>query len=103
MNVTVTATAERQIAATVDTILRTSGRQSMLKFRQCLRHNIHLLRLHPHLGPREDLLLHREVQYRSLVISPLNKLVYTIADDTIEIVALWDTRREPSTLSNDVT
>ena len=33
--------------------------------------------------------------YRSIVVNRLNKIVYWINDDVIEIVDFWDTRREP--------
>ena len=42
-----------------------------------------LLRRHPHLGPVEPLLADMPKQYRSFVIKPCNKLIYTISDDVI--------------------
>lgn len=51
----------------------------------------------PSMGKVEPLLEKASVEYRSLVVNRLNKIVYYINSDTetIEIVALWDTRREP--------
>ena len=51
----------------------------------------------PCLGRVEPLLEEASVEYRCLVINRLNKIVYYIntETETIEIVALWDTRREP--------
>jgi len=53
----------------------------------------------PCMGKVEPLLEDASVEYRSLVINRLNKIVYYIntETETIEIVALWDTRREPKT------
>lgn len=51
----------------------------------------------PCIGKVEPLLEKSSVEYRSLVVNRLNKIVYyiNIENQTIEIVALWDTRREP--------
>ena len=51
----------------------------------------------PGIGQKEPLLQGRKRDYRSIVISRQNKLVYYVAGDTLYIVALWDTRREPTT------
>lgn len=58
---------------------------------------VNLLPQNPQLGKVEPLLQDCSVEYRSYVINRINKVVYYINCDnnTIEIVALWDTRREP--------
>lgn len=43
----------------------------------------------------EPLLEDLPVEYHSIVVNSLNKMVYRIADDTIHIADFWDTRREP--------
>ena len=53
-----------------------------------------LLEKTPDMGQREILLMECSEQYRSLVVGRLNKIVYYINGEQIEIVALWDTRRE---------
>ena len=53
---------------------------------------------HPHLGAVEPLLAARKVAYRNLVIHRHYKLIYSIDNDTVRIVALWDTRRNPDSL-----
>ena len=40
--------------------------------------------------------------YRGIVIKPYSKIIYTITDDIIEIVAVWDTRRDPAALAAEV-
>ena len=37
----------------------------------------------------------RTIAYRSVIVNGLSKMVYYIKDDTIRIVAFWDTRQEP--------
>lgn len=49
----------------------------------------------PYLGSIEPLMAHRKTTYRSIVVNRLNKIVYRVVDDRIEIADFWDTRREP--------
>lgn len=58
----------------------------------------------PLLGSPEPLLKERRYEYRSLVIHKHCKLVYYIktSQNTIQIAALWDTRREPTKLMTNV-
>ncbi len=65
-------------------------------------HTEKLLENNPHLGAVEPLLSGLPVMYRSIVVNRLNKLVYWINEDTIEIVAFWDTRREPKEQAKEV-
>ena len=61
-----------------------------------------LLEKNPHMGPIEPLMTHRATTYRSIVVNRLNKMVYRIVEDRIEIADFWDVRREPSTLANQM-
>jgi len=54
-----------------------------------------LLIANPNLGFIDSLFDGRSKTYRSVVINGLSKLVYLVEDDTIYVVAFWDTRREP--------
>ena len=64
-----------------------------------------LLKSNPHMGKAEPLLADRtRHQYRSLVIHEHFKLIYYIdlPHDTLYIADLWDTRREPSRLAEQI-
>ena len=50
----------------------------------------------------EPLLEGTPVLYRSIVVNRLNKLVYFIEEQTIEIVAVWDTRSEPKSQADEL-
>ena len=102
MKVNVSEFAEWQIEATADRIEQSFGNDSKKKFRQRIRHSIRLLRQHPNMGPIEPSLSNEPIAYRSIVVTPLNKLIYAIKDDNIEIVDLWDVRREPAALVNEI-
>ena len=71
------------------------GKKARLKFRHEIAHVSELLLQNPNLGPVEPYLADTPVLYRSIVVNRLNKIIYWINDDVIEIVDSWDTRREP--------
>ena len=69
---------------------------------QEVRQTRRLIECSPNIGSVEPLLAERTVMYRSYVMNRLNKIVYRIDGDVIYIVAFWDVRRNPDTLSNEV-
>ena len=75
------------------------GKRSKQKF---LDEVASLLERNPYLGQVESLLDEASVEYRSIVVNRINKLVYYIHESTIEIVVLWDTRREPKSLLDEL-
>ena len=83
-------------------IRREYGKRSKEKFINEILHVASLLENNPYLGQVESLLDEAEVEYRSIVVNHINKLVYYIHENAIEIVVLWDTRREPESLINEL-
>ena len=57
---------------------------------------------HPNIGSIDPLFDDRPKTYRSIIINGLSKMVYFIDDETIHIVAFWDTRREPKKQAEQV-
>lgn len=57
----------------------------------------------PNRGKIDPLFAHRKIEYRSIVVRRLNKIVYYIKNDTIHIAAFWDTRREPKNQARQTT
>ena len=102
MRVIVTEHAERQIAATASYIEHTYGKTYKKKFRQRVLHTIRILRSQPNSGAIEPLLSDLPRTYRSILVNRINKLIYTIDDDCIIIVACWDSRRDPATMPSEV-
>lgn len=91
--------AHDQLRQAADFIENRFGKSSKTKFLDDPYHVVPLMSKHPYLGKEEPLLEGASVVYRSLVVGRLNKLVYHINGNIIEIVALWDTRREPKKLA----
>lgn len=71
-------------------------------FIQDVRDASRLIGATPNVGQAESLLADRADMYRSYVVNRLNKIVYRIVDDHIEIADFWDVRRDPSTLADQV-
>lgn len=59
-----------------------------------------LLADNPYLGSIEPLLENRDVQYRRFIVKPVFKLIYTVIDDHIYMMDIWDTRRDPKITAN---
>ena len=82
----------RDTASYIHEMFGTRARQ---KFLTELSRIDSLLTEHPNMAPLEPLLSDAPVPYRSLVIGRLNKIIYYVHGEVIEVVDLWDTRREP--------
>ena len=94
--------AKENLQQTSYYIRKEFGKKSKQKFLDEVLHVAVLLESNPYLGQVEPLLGEVSVEYRSIVINHINKLVYYIHENTIEIVVLWDTRREPKSLAKKV-
>ena len=80
---------------TVDYIIQQCGVNAGIEFYKNTESWQDALITFPLMGKEEPLLANRLHAYRSLTISRLNKLIYYIEGDIINIVDFWDTRREP--------
>ena len=87
--------SRRKSARPRDTFKQNFGKNARMNFRCEIAHVSQLLQKNPNLGPAERYLADAPVLYRSIVVNRLNKMVYWINDDVIEIVDFWDTLREP--------
>lgn len=96
--------AERQLDIATTHGYELFGERIAGKFYWQIKKYSNLLASHPHLGAIDPLLENRRRTYRSLVVHEHFKLVYYIDDkrEILYIVALWDTRREPSTLTKQI-
>ena len=98
----ITELAKEQIRQIAKYIRKEFGKDRRDEFIKEVRQTRRLIERSPNIGPVESLLVERPVMYRSYVMNHLNKIVYRIEGDIIYIVALWDVRRDPTTLANEV-
>ena len=87
--------AIRQRTNIADYIRQEFGAKRKTQFLQEVRQMTQRLKSSPNIGQIDPLFIDRPQTYRSVIINGLNKLVYRIDDETIHIVAFWDTRMEP--------
>jgi plasmid stabilization system protein ParE len=57
----------------------------------------------PLMAPVERLLDDMPEEFRSVVVKKSHKIVYRIEGDTVGIVTIWDCRRDPAELRENVT
>ena len=94
--------ARKALRDTASYIQTQFGRRSNAAFLRKVYQTERLLQKNPNLRPAEPYLADAPVLYRSIVVNHLNKIVYWINDDVIEIVDFWDTRREPVSQAQQV-
>lgn len=83
---------------TADYLLVEFGSRQQDEFLTEIEHLVMLMAANPQMGKTEPLLSGLSCPFRSIVVNPYNKLIYTVGDDLIEIVDFWDTRRAPASL-----
>ena len=87
--------ADRQMNMIACYIQNVFGIKRRREFLKEVRQTTTLLKRSPNIGQIDPLFKDCTIAYRSIIINGLNKMVYYIDDDTIYILAFWDTRREP--------
>lgn len=102
MNVVILEQAEDSIRITARYIQQEFGKRSRDLFLRKIAETKSLLSTNPYLGPLEPLLSDHPSSYRSVVVAKQNKIVYRIINNCIEIADLWDCRREPKALSEEI-
>ena len=98
----ITDLAKQQIRQIARYIFSEFGKERRDEFMQEVRRTRRLIEGSPNIGHVEPLLADRPLMYRSFVMNRLDKIVYRIDGDIIYFVALWDVRRDPVTLANEV-
>jgi plasmid stabilization system protein ParE len=94
--------AKKEMRLVAKYINKEFGKKAKDDFIQDVRDASRLIGATPNVGQAESLLADRADMYRSYIVNRLNKIVYRIVDDHIEIADFWDVRRAPSTLADQV-
>ena len=94
--------SKKQLRKTANYIGKKFGVTTKRDFLQEMHHTNVLLGNDPNMGPLQVLLADLPSVYRSIVVRHHNKIVYHVVDDHIEVVALWDTRREPKAQAEQI-
>ncbi len=76
------------------------GKQYRDNFMQKVREANLIISDNPYAGKLEPLLEDDPDKYRSFVVARLNKMVYRIVGDHIEVDDFWDCRQDPEVLTD---
>ena len=95
MNIVWDPVAEAALDRAVGLLQSENGKSFGARLLCGVKQATRLLSRFPNLGMVEPMLEHLPQTYRSLVVGHFHKMIYSIKDDTIHIVAFWDTRRDP--------
>ena len=94
--------ALNEFVQTADYIDEHFGESTRIKFVNEVRYVDSLLAKQPYIGRKEPILERAALQYRSVKVSDINRIVYYIGEEIIEIVDFWDMRRNPELLAERV-
>lgn len=80
------------------------GQTTAIQFVQRTNYIVEIIRKHPRAGIREPLLKGRKKVYRYFHLVGSLKIIYYYLEssDTIRIIDIWDSRREPNKLAKRV-
>lgn len=78
--------------------LKQKSRQAAYDLTLSLYNAAEPLKQFPEMGAIEPLLKDCMETYRYIVVNKNHKLIYTIIDNTVHIVLIWDCRQAPSRL-----
>ena len=90
--------AIKSVDRTADYIEDNFGVYSSIEFYDAVLEQADSLVQFPQKGPIDEDLKGGKYEYRSLGIGKLSRLIYRIDGETIRILYLWNTRRNPITL-----
>ena len=96
--------AEIELARNIDFVLEHFGKRVARAFYNSVKRYNNYFASNPYMGPREELLLGREIEYHSFVVHKHFKIVYYVdeREKCVYIVDMWDVRREPKILSESI-
>ena len=94
--------ALNEFVQTADYIDKHFGESTRIKFVNEVRYVDSLLSTQPYIGRKEPILEKAALQYRSVKVSDINRIIYYIGEEIIEIVDFWDMRRNPELLAERV-
>ena len=83
----------------IDYVHRDFGEVRAKRYIKEVYQEVNKLKKDPKLGQIEPWLIGSKYEFRRLVINKLTKVIYRIAENTIEIADVWDTRQNPEELA----
>lgn len=100
MNVIWSESAFEIFSETSDYIQGKFGERARDIFVQKVHKTVSLLAINPGIGVVEQRLVNAPVEYHSINADGINRIVYYVEGDTIQIADFWNMRRNPKTLTD---
>lgn len=98
-----TRRAEKEYESIVRYICNEFGKKTAYDFIASIEYWDERISKYPEIGAPEPLLTDRQkFTYRSYIVSKHNKFIYTINNEEVTIVDIWDMRRHPDNLSRRI-
>lgn len=87
---------------TFDYVEEHFGKKTLSNLKKSVRHINTMLPKQPFAGQIEQLLEDSPIQFRSILASDINRIVYRITENEIVVVDFWDMRRDPDFLAKRI-
>jgi len=78
------------------------GSQSVVDIANEIAENERYLTMNPYMFPKEPLLEKHTLEYHSVIVNKLSKIIYRIDKDIVYIVDFWNLRQNPKRLQNRI-
>ena len=87
---------------TLDYVEEHFGRIARNNLTSSINHINAMLPKQPFAGQIEQLLEDSPIQFRSILVSEINRIVYRVTENEIIVVDFWDMRRDPDFLAKRI-
>lgn len=87
---------------TFDYVEENFGKATLKKLKESVMHINTMLPKQPFAGQIEQLLAYSPIQFRSILVSDINRIVYRVTENEIIVVDFWDMRRDPDFLAKRI-
>ena len=94
--------AENEFLNTLDYVEEHFGEKTRDNLFNSVNHTNDILIDQPYAGRKELLLENDLIQYRSILVSDINRIVYYVEEESVNVVDFWDMRRDPDFLAKRI-
>ena len=94
--------AQFEFLKTLEYVEEHFGEHTRNKLFNSVSHTNDILIQQPFAGRKEPLLENDLVQYRSILVSDINRIVYYVDEASVNVVDFWDMRRDPDFLAKRI-
>ncbi|MBR2200125.1 MAG: type II toxin-antitoxin system RelE/ParE family toxin [Bacteroidales bacterium] len=94
--------AQFEFLKTLDYVEEHFGEQTRNKLFNSVNDTNDTLMRNPFAGRKEPLLENNLIQYRSILVSDINRIIYFVDKGNVNVVDFWDMRRDPDFLAKRI-